>query len=156
TKDRVEPIITEGVRCWLYVINEVNLKVVIEQRIMGISSRYARKYKHLLNELRPGDYVILYVKPGKIAGVFKIVDGPYKDNKPIFRPHSSRHKERFPWRVRLVEVIVPREPKPIKSIVTKLTFVKNPENWQIYFRHTLRQVSLEDLELILYMLESGG
>jgi len=139
------------VRYWLCVTNQANWRVVKEKLIWGVSERYRRR----MEELSPGDLLVFYVRPKRIAGIFKAASKPFVDKKRIFSSEGFRTDEVFPHRVRLEPVLVPPEPVPFEPLVPKLKFIKNKARWTGHLRGAMRPIPEEDYELIKSALKAG-
>jgi len=139
-------------RYWLCVTNEENWRVVREKRVWGVSDRYRRR----IEEVREGDFLVFYVRPKRIAGIFKAASGAYVDKRPIFSSEGFRAGEVFPNRVKLEPVVVLEEPIPFEPLVPRLKFIKNKEKWTGHVRGAMRQIPEEDFELIRTEVEKAA
>jgi len=137
------------VKYWLCVTNEENWKVVKERKIWGISNRYRR----LLENVKPGDTLVFYVKPFWLAGIFKVISEPFKSDETIFSSIGFTKGEMFPWRVKIEPLIVAEEPiafreQVFKKLIPKLKFIKNKKMWTGHLRRAMRTIPKEDYNLI--------
>ena len=136
------------VRYWLCITNDENWKVIKTKHIWGVSER--RKNK--LESVEIGDYMIFYVKPARIGGIFKVASKPYVDKRKIFTYSGFSGKEVFPYRVKLEPVTVPEEPVDFKPLVPKLSFLTNKKRWSAPLRTAMKEIPREDFELIRWAI----
>lgn len=130
------------VNYWLCVTNEENWRIVKEKLIWGVPERR----KAVVEQVKPGDLLVFYVRPKRIGGIFKAVSESFKDEERIFTPIKG--EERFPYRVRLESVNVPKEPIDFKELIPKLSFTKDKRFWTIMLRRGMFRVSKDDYEVI--------
>lgn len=132
------------VNYWLCVTNETNWSIVREKKIWGIPKRY----KWLIGRVGQGDFLVFYVSPKRITGIFKATSQPFQDEEKIFNSEGF-DREVFPHRVRLEPVIIAKEAIPFDSLVPKLQFILSKKNWQGYLRRAMIAIPKEDYYLIL-------
>ena len=69
--------------------NEDNWRVIRDRKIWGVSERYRR----VIEAVRPGDYLVFYVMPKRVMGVFKAASKPFESRERIF-PWSGAFSSR--------------------------------------------------------------
>ncbi len=133
--------------CWIFVTGEKNWPVIRDKGVYGMRE----KWKGLMQRVRPGDQVAIYLKarskdgeriPGQIVGIFEVVSEPFVSRERVFKGDI------YPLRVKLKSVICPSIPIEFKALVTKLKFVKNKQKFSGYFRRGIIEIPKEDFETI--------
>jgi len=137
---------------WLCVTNEENWSVVKVRRVWGVSERYRR----VIEAVRPGDYLVFYVMPKRIMGVFKAISKPFESRERIFPWRGAGGREVYPYRVRLEPVVLAERPLMFDELVPKLSFVKNKVRWSGYLRRAMLTIPKEDFDLIMEGLRGGS
>ena len=136
---------------WLCVTNEDNWKVIRDRRVWGVSERY----KRVIKSVRPGDYMVFYVAPKRVMGVFKAVSRVFESREKIFPWGGASGREVYPFRVRLEPVVLAERPLMFDELVPKLGFVKNKVRWTGYLRRAMLSIPREDFDLILRLLRES-
>ena len=145
-------------RYWLCITNDENWEVVREKRIWGVSERHRRQ----ISEVKPGDALVFYVKqklgkeahPPLIAGIFTADSEPFEDDSEVFVPIAG---EKFPYRVRLKEKLVPKKPIEFKPLIPELKFITNKDKWSGHLMgKAMREIPEEDYERILKAVKEEG
>lgn len=130
---------------WVACITEDNLKVAFKAGLMGFNERIGRQ----LRRFEPGDMVTFYVprvafysnkKIRKFVGLAKVKGRPYVSNKPIWANGV------FPLRIN-IDVVSERS-CDVESLIRKLSFIPNKENWGSAFLSGIRKISEEDFNLV--------
>ena len=134
---------------WLCVTNEENWNVVTKKKVWGVP----RASKRLIEGVRRGDFLVFYVSPKSIRGVFEAVSEPYEDEKRIFHSGKFGEKEVFPHRVKLKPVIVTKKPVNFENLIPKLNFITNKRMWTGHLRRAMRTIPREDYETIVLALK---
>jgi len=135
---------------WICVVNDENWAVVRSQHVWGVSKLWGKT----INQVREGDLLIFYVIPKRLGGVFEVISKPYYDNSEIFYPVKDR-EEKFPYRVKLKPILLPREPIDFTPLVPRLSFIKNKQRWSAPFRRAMFKISEEDFRIIEEYLKSS-
>ena len=128
---------------WICVTSYENWLVVLNKYIWGVSIRWE---KHI-QRVKPGDLLVFYIIPKSIGGIFEAMSEPYYDESPIFYPVKTR-EEKFPYRIKLKPILVPKELLDFTPLVEKLTFIKNKQRWSAPFRRAMFQINEEDYKII--------
>mgnify|MGYP003883883887 CR=1 FL=1 len=137
---------------WLCVTNEDNWKTVKDKRVWGVSERY----RSVIETVRPGDYLVFYVMPKRIMGVFKAVSKPFESRKSVFPWRGASGREIYPYRVRLEPVILAEKPLMFDEIISKLGFIKNKARWSGYLRRAMILIPEGDFDMIMKCLEKAS
>jgi hypothetical protein len=98
----------------------------------------------MAKRIKPGDKLIAYIKGlSRWAGVIEVVDGPFRDDTPLFLPADDPFVIRF--HVRAVPVVALEHAVPIREpeVFNHLTFTRGRE--KAYWLGPLRR-SLQHLE----------
>lgn len=137
-------------RYWLCVISGQNLDVLKKHALafyaVGGHDRRAGE------RVSTGDSMVLYTttdkamgtaqKPG-LVGLFTVTREPYQDSTRIFRGFRS-FPTRIAWKP---EVILLDEPAEMKPLVPLLEFIKNKQNYGMFLRTNLRELSANDFKV---------
>jgi len=137
---------------WLCITNEENWSVVKVRRVWGVSERYRR----VIEAVRPGDYLVFYVMPKRIMGVFKAVSKPFESRERVFPWRGAGGREVYPYRVKLEPVVLAERPLMFNELVPKLSFVKNKVRWSGYLKRAMLTIPKEDFDLIMDGLRGGS
>jgi len=129
---------------WLCVTNEENWDVIKAQKIWGVPKRSKRQ----IEGVRPGDFLVFYVTPKKIGGIFRAVSEPFEDRQKIFNWADFGREEIFPFRVKLEPALVPDKPLPFEKLVGKLSFTRGLKRWSIRLRRAMFKISAKDFDVI--------
>jgi predicted RNA-binding protein len=133
---------------WLCITNEKNWKIIREQKVWGIPERY----RGLIRKVQKGDFLVFYVSPKKITGVFQVASEPFEDWKEIFSHEGFEKKEIFPHRVRVEPVLLPEKPVEFDHLIPKLKFIISKSKWMGYLRRAMVPIPKEDYDLILSLI----
>lgn len=138
------------VNYWMCITNEENWKVIKEQKIWGVPEKRGRR---LIEGVRPGDLLVIYVMPKRIGGIFRAISEPFESREKIFNWAEFGREEIFPYRVRLEPVNVPETPRPFEKLLGKLSFTKDVKRWSLKLRRATLKISNKDFKLISQALE---
>lgn len=134
---------------WLCVTNSSNWEIIKEKKVWGVSERN----KGMIQSTTVGDILIFYVKPKRIAGIFKTATKPFTSAEKIFDTSGFSEEEIFPHRVGLKPLILPEASIDFEELVPNLTFVISKLFWKGYLRRAMRTVPREDYEKMKTLLE---
>ncbi len=134
---------------WLCVTNSENWEVIKKQKIWGVSKRSRSQ----IEQVRTGDYLVFYVTPQRIGGIFTASSESFQSDEQIFRWGEFGRYERFPYRVNLEPVVLPKEPAHFKELVQRLKFITYKIKWSVHLRTAMRAISRDDYETILSSLK---
>lgn len=138
-------------KCWLCATNEENWQVVKKRKIWGVSERNRRQ----MDEVKVGDMLVFYVKPKRIAGVYKVIAKPFVDKEKVFGTAGFSEEETFPHRVKLETFALPKEPVSFDNLVPRLDFISNKKKWPGYLRKAMQAIPKGDYEKILTSLKAS-
>jgi len=127
------------------VTNEENWKVVKERKVWGVP---AKRGKRQIESVKPSDYLVFYVKPKRIGGIFQAASEPFESNEKIFSWVEFGTEEIFPHRIKLEPMTVPKEPVPIEALVSKMSFARGRKRWSVFLRRAMVKISAKDFELV--------
>ena len=136
---------------WLCVTNEENWPIIKEKLVWGVPE----KRRNLIARVKPGDILVIYVKPKKIGGVFKVTSEPYEDRKKVFKWRKYGKEDVFPHRVNLEPVIVSKEPVDLGEVIPSLDFIQGKKQWSAPLRKGMIEISKEDYEKLRKTLEKA-
>ena len=129
--------------------NEENWNIVKERKVWGVPERDRGRIKQVM----PGDYLVFYVMPLRVAGIFRATSEGFESNKKIFRWGEFGKHEIFPHRVMLEPVILPEEPLQFRELIPKLRFITNKKMWSGHLRRAMRTIPKKDYEAIRSLMK---
>ena len=132
---------------WICIVNEENWEVMKKRKIWGVNERNQNQ----IRKIAIHDFLIFYVKPKKIGGVFRADSDIFRGDEMIFKTTGFAKEETFPYRLRLEPFLVPRRLVEFTPLISKLSFIKRKDGkWaSSIFGKAMRQISENDYELIL-------
>jgi len=133
---------------WLCVTNDENWEVVKRSKVWGVP----RRSRGFIEQVKPGDLLVFYVSPKKIAGIFKAISESFQDDEKIFSYQGFGREEIFPYRVKLEPVLIAQEPLQFDNLIPKLRFIVNKKRWTGYLRRAMIDIPKEDYDLIFRVL----
>jgi len=139
------------VNYWLCVTNTENWEIIQKRKIWGVPERSSRQ----IEKVKPGDYVVFYVMPQRVAGIMKATSEAFRSDDRIFSWKGPSGNETFPHRIKLELVTVPKQPLLFKELIPKLNFIENKEMWTGHLRRAMRSIPKEDYVLIFKALTRG-
>lgn len=125
--------------------NEENWNVVKKRKVWGVPDRDRRR----IEQVKLGDYLVFYVMPLRVAGVFRAISEGFESSEPIFSWGEFGRPEIFPYRVRLESMIIPEEPLQFTELIPKLKFITNKKIWTGHLRRAMRTIPKEDYEVVV-------
>lgn len=141
---RSQTLIDLLLQFWFCVTHEENWNIILEKGIWGVSQRN----KNTIYKLKRGDMLVFYVIPKRICGIFEVVSEPFESHEEIFGWGEFGRKELFPYRVKVKNILIPKDPVNIESLIEKLDFIKNKYLWSIHLKRAMQLISKTDYELI--------
>lgn len=129
---------------WLCVTNERNWNVVKKKRVWGVPAKNER----LIKRVKKGDFLVFYVSPKRIGGIFRVVSEPFFDDSVLFSSEGFSGNERFPHRVKIEPVAIPKEFVEFDPLIPKLGFIVNKERWTGYLRRAMLNIPEKDYKTI--------
>jgi len=140
---------------WLCITTEENWKVIKEKNIWGVPERH----KNTIAKVKPGDKLLIYLKQEKIGNekkdprivaVYEATSEIFRDSRKIFVSPPEMGNESFPLRIKLKPVKTFSTPIDFKSLIPKLKFITNKENWVGHIMgKAMREIPEEDFQLIM-------
>ena len=134
---------------WLCVVNEENWNVVKKRNVWGIPEKRGRLQ---IEAVKPGDYLIFYVMPKRIGGIFRVVSEPFESKEKIFSWADFGRAEVFPHRVKLEPNLIANQPVSVEKLIGKLSFTKGRKHWSTSLRRAMLQIVKADYESIYALL----
>jgi len=144
------------VRYWVIPITYDNWLVCDSEGIYGFG-------RSLGNIIKINDVIIFYVKKKEcrvsdyaacFVGAYKVISDWFKGREPLWPDEREAGRVLYPYRVRL-RLIKDGKVK-VEGLVDGLSFIKNKERWQVYFRgcpaNFRRPIPEEDARLIIEKL----
>jgi len=132
------------VNYWFCVTNGENWKTIKQKLIWGIPKRYCKLIEKVKNE----DFLVFYLRPKRIAGIFQVNSGTFYDDTKVFSSKGFRSKETFPRRMKVKPIHVLEEPISIEGFIPQLKFIISKGKWGGYFRRAMFLIPKEDYDLI--------
>jgi len=113
--------------------------------------------------IRAEDIIIFYVMKSRcrdpnyatcLTGAYEVISDWFREDKPLWPDEKEVGKVLYPYRVRLGFV---KDGKvKAEELVDRLSFIKNKERWQVYFRgcpaNFRKPIPEEDAKLIIESL----
>lgn len=133
---------------WLCITNEENWKVIRSKRIWAVAEKDVMK----IQRVNVGDFLVFYVKQKienhektepQIKGIFEATSEPFLSEKIDFPAI-----ERFPWRIRIKPLVVPKKPLQFKKLIPNLQFIRNKKKWFLHLQFAMRTIPERDFDLI--------
>jgi len=118
---------------------------VKKHKIWGVPERRGRRQ---IESVKRSDYLVFYVTPKRIGGIFRAVSERFESKEKIFSWADFGREEVFPHRVKLEPVVVAKEPVSFDELVAKLSFTKSRRRWSIMLRRAMFEISEKDFEAI--------
>jgi len=143
---------------WIFIVTEykegrksLGAEEIFKQRMDDGFWGLAKNTPNRTN-LHEGDKVVYYIgKPKKVfAGTSTLESACFELNESDKTEYW--HKEQFlqsDYGVRLKDIDVWNNPKPIEELVPKLNFIENKKFWYTYFQGGIRQITEEDFKTII-------
>jgi len=135
---------------WLCVTNEDNWNAVKEYKVWGVPEKRGRR---LIESVKPGDYLVFYVMPKRIGGIFEAVSEPFESKERIFSWADFGREEVFPHRVKLEPVVAAKEPVAVEKLIGKLSFSKEQKRWSVFLRKAMLKITKTDYESLRTLIE---
>ena len=138
---------------WIASTNRTNWEIIKQKNIWGIPKRNV----NIHSRVHPGDYLLIFISqqkegdtllPSAITGSYEITKC-YIDANPLFTPPPQMGDERFPYRFSLKLVKTFKTPLEFKSLIPNLEFITNKTMWSGHLRVAMREIPLEDYDLIM-------
>jgi predicted RNA-binding protein len=147
--DKVEDCVRDLSNRWLCITNEDNWNVVKTKKVWGVPEK---RGKHQIESVRPGDKLVFYVTPKRIAGIFEATSKPFESKEKIFGWADFGREEYFPHRVKLKSVILAKEPVSADAIMRELSFSKGQKYWSICLRRAMLKITESDFDALRRLL----
>jgi len=129
---------------WLTITNEANWDIIKNNEIYGFNENH----KKFLDEIKVGDYLVMYVIRKKFGGLFRVT------RKNI--ANGIKFKEgSYPYKIKLKSVLTPKNCLDVTDkIVDKISIFKNAMRWgTILFGRSIKKITKEDYEYIKKQME---
>jgi len=130
---------------WLCVTNEENWNIIKEKHIWGLPEKSGKRF---ISDIKPGDFLIFYVAPKKVGGIFKVISEPFESREKTFISSRVKKDEIFPYRVKIEPVVVPKELLPFEEVAKKLSFLSGVRYWSVRLRRAMIKIPPEDFETL--------
>jgi predicted RNA-binding protein len=129
---------------WLTITNMENWKIIKDKSIYAFNE----KNKKSFDELKIGDYIVMYVTPKKIGGLFKIVSKSIKE-KVKFNGDNYLHQ------IKLKKLLIPKQEIDVnEKIVQNISIFKNSLRWgTILFGRSIKKITKEDFVYIKSLMK---
>ena len=100
--------------------------------------------KRKIQEMKPGDLVVFYIKEKKVfMGPFIVTTEAYYEDKTVIWPDK-----RYPWRIG-IRPYKKYVKKNAGEIIEELEFIKDPRKWGAYLQGEMREISKRDFRRIV-------
>lgn len=141
-------------KSWLCITNNDNWEVTKEKNIWGVSE----KNRNVIQKVRIGDKCLFYIVslkmykevfPSRVVGAYEVISDMFIDQTRIFKS-----AELYPLRVNLKTIKLFPIPIVFKTIISKLSFIKNKKKWSGHIQgKAMREIPQQDYELMLSLSE---
>jgi predicted RNA-binding protein len=131
---------------WLISTSEKNFKrdrTVLEFKYQGLKERNKKTVK----KFSPGDKVLYYIAGiSKFGAIATITEGYYYDTTKLW----TEDDEMWPCRAKSQAEIVLEDDEliDVRKLVPKLSFIKDKNNWGVFFQGSVRVIPEEDFRLV--------
>ena len=138
---------------YLCITNERNWEIAVTKHVWGVTNKHIRE----LERLRIGDFLVFYLKPSKIGGVFEVTSQMFNEDEPLFVSEGFDKKEIFSNRIRIKPFKIPGSPVEFKPLIPMLRFIKRKDrSWGASIQgKALVAIFKEDFECILNAIVKG-
>ena len=124
--------------------NQENWAIIRKKKIWGVPERRRGR----IEKVRTRDYLIFYVTPQSIGGIFKAVSESFQSDETIFRWGEFGRHEVFPYRINIDPVFLPTERiRFTKELANKLEFITYKQKYSIHFRTAMKLISEKDFQV---------
>lgn len=134
---------------WMTVTSPENFKVDRERGFL--CTGFSHRFRNLVNQVRPGDKVAVYViRSNRFGATLEVIREPYYDESTRIWVEED---EIWPCRFDTRPLLVLEEAQmlDVSKVLSGLTFVTDKQraiNWGLAFRYSLRRIPEEDYDLI--------
>lgn len=134
------------VNYWLTLTNEDNWIIIKEKDVYAFNDAN----KKFFDELRIGDFLVMYVIRKKFSGIFKIVSKKV-DKKIDFKG------DRYVHQIKLKEEIVPKDPiNANEKIISNISIFRNSIHWgTVLFGKSIKKITKDDYEFLKSQMMKG-
>ena len=143
-------------RYWIIPITYDNWLICHNKLVYGFGET-------LEDLVKAGDIIIFYVMKKRcrdpdyamcFVGAYEVTSSWFRESKPLWPDEQETGKVLYPYRVKLKLI---RDGKvKAEELVDRLSFIKNKERWQVYFRgcpaNFRKPIPEEDAKLIIESL----
>jgi predicted RNA-binding protein len=126
-------------------------------------SGFRERHSNAASRVKPGDRLVCYMtKLSRWFGILEVIDGPFRDSKPIFFADSDPFVVRFHVKPRVWLPVDKAIPIFEENVWTRLSFTKDQKrgtsSWTGKLRTSLVALAAEDAEFLETLLEGqdGG
>ncbi len=129
---------------WICITSERNWRVIREKNIWGVES------ENIISRVKKGDKLVIYLKQEKINDEIKNprIVALYEVDSEVFRDSSKIFDKNYPYRVKLKLIKILEKPLDFRSLIPKLSFIKNKKAWGAYLQRQMVPIPEEDWKLI--------
>ena len=114
---------------WIFSVIRENWEIARKHRVWAVAR------KSLCRKIRKGDFIILYViGTGSLCSIMKIIGDWVSTDQLIWADEKEERKLKYPFQVKVR--IIQEGLANVKSILPKLSFIENKQNWGLYFKGT--------------------
>ncbi|RLE59252.1 MAG: hypothetical protein DRN53_07335 [Thermoprotei archaeon] len=133
-----------GNTAWIAVTSPENYKICIEKKLWGVERMIPT-----INEVKPGDILIFYVKREmKLKDIWIVETKAFESDERIW-PDKT-----YPYRIKIN--LLHKASIDMKEVIYKLKFIKVPEIWGCYLQREMVKLSQEDAQVLIETLKLRG
>jgi len=135
------------VNYWLTITNMENWQIIKEKSIYGFNE----SNKRFFDELKRGDFLVMYVIPKKIGGLFQVISK--KENEK-----TNLKGDKYVHKVKIKKILVPKVEIDVnEKIVQNISIFRNSMRWgTILFGRSIKKLTKEDYYFIKSLIEGRG
>jgi len=129
---------------WLTITNIENWRVIKSNLVYAFNENNKKNF----DELKIGDFIVMYVTPKKLGGLFEIVSKSVKE-KIKFKGDNYLHQ------IKLKEILIPKYEVDVnEKIVQNISIFKNSMRWgTILFGRSIKKITKEDFEYVKSLMK---
>jgi predicted RNA-binding protein len=76
-----------------------------------------------------GDFLIFYLKPKRLGGIFKVASKIFESDRKIFNPAGVNNNEKFRRRFRVDPITVLKKSISFVELIKEMKFITNRRHW---------------------------
>lgn len=129
---------------WLTITDMKNWEIIKSNDVYAFNE----SNKNNFDVLKTGDYLVMYVTPKKLGGLFEVVSKSIK-HKVEFKGDNYLHQ------IKLKKLIIPSQEMDVnEKIVENISIFKNSLRWgAVLFGRSIKKITTEDYDYIKSLMD---